>query len=257
MDRIFFELRLAIRRLSVNKGFTATAILSLAFGIGATTVFFSVVNSTLLKPLAGVERPGELYSLVEPQASVPVMAYPNYLDIRDRNTAFAGVIGYRIAPVNLSLGAGTNSRMWGYVVSGNYFNVLGAHPARGRLLSPADDVKRGGHPLAVISYKSWQTRFGGASDIIGRTIKRNSLPFTIVGVAGEGFQGTERFYAPEVFATTAMASQIEPGSNYVDSRKDGEYIHPGKAQARRHGNSGQGQPRHNDRQTSRGMARHQ
>ena len=141
------------------------------------------------------------------------------MDIRDRNTAFAGVIGYRMAPVNLGVVTGTNSRLWGYVVSGSYFDVLGAHPTRGRFLSPADDVKRGGHPVAVISYKSWQTRFGGASDIIGKTIKLNSLPCTIVGVAAQGFQGTERFYAPEVFATTAMASQIELGSNYVDSRK--------------------------------------
>jgi predicted permease len=218
MDRIVFELRLAFRRLNANKSFSAIAILSLAFGIGATTVFFSLVNSTLLKPLPGVERPGELYSLADPRYGAPVLSYPNYRDIRDRNTAFAGVIGYRIAPVNASLAPGSNSRVWGYLVSGNYFEVLGVRPARGRLLTPEDDVKRGGHPVIVISHRSWQTRFAGASDIIGRTIKLNSSVYTIVGVAPEGFQGTERFYAPELFVPMSMNGLIEPGSNYLDNR---------------------------------------
>ena len=218
MDRIFFELRLAVRRLGANKGFSAIAIISLAFGIGATTGFFSLVNSTLLKPLPGVERSGELYSLVDPRFGAPVLSYPNYVDIRDRNTVFDGMVGYRIAPVNASLGGGVNSRVWGYLVTGNYFEVLGVHAARGRLLATADDVKRGGHPVAVISYKSWRTRFGGASDIIGKTIKLNSLTYTIVGVASNGFQGTERFYAPEIFVPMAMTNQIEPGSTYIDQR---------------------------------------
>ena len=162
MDRILFELRLAVRRLAINKGFSLVAILSLAFGIGATTVFFSLVNSTLLKPLPGVERPGELYSVVDPRFRAPVLSYPNYLDMRDRNTIFNGMIAYRIAPVNANLGGGVNSRVWGYLVSGNYFDVLGVRAARGRMLSPSDDVKRGGHPIVVVSYRSWRTRFGGA-----------------------------------------------------------------------------------------------
>ena len=219
MDRILFELRLAIRRLAVNKGFSAIAIISLAFGIGATTVFFSLVNSTLLKPLPGVERPGELYSLSDPRYGAPVLSFPNYLDLRDRNTLFAGMIGYRIAPISASLAPGVNSRMWGYLVTGNYFEVLGVHPIRGRLLAPSDDVRRGGHPIAVISHRSWKTRFGGAPDIAGKTIRLNSLTYTIAGVAPEGFQGTERFYAPEIFVPMAMVSQIEPGySNYLDRR---------------------------------------
>jgi len=218
MDRIFFELRLALRRLNANKGFSAIAILSLAFGIGATTVFFSLVNSTLLKPLPGVERPQELYSLADPKIGAPVMSYPNYLDMRDRNTVFAGMIGYRIAPVNASLAPGVNSRVWGYLVSGNYFNVLGVQALRGRMLTPEDDVKRGGHPVIVISQHSWQKRFGGASDIIGKTIKLNALTYTIVGVTPEGFQGTERFYSPEIFVPMAMTNQIEPGYNYIDER---------------------------------------
>ena len=221
MDRIFFELRLAVRRLGANKSFSAIAILSLAFGIGATTVFFSLVNSTLLKPLPGVERPGELYSLVDPRFGVPILSYPNYRDLRDRNTVFDGVIAYRIAPVNASFGAGVNSRVWGYLVSGNYFDVLGVHALRGRLLSPADDVNRGGHPVAVISHKSWQARFGGVPDIVGKTIRLNSLTYTIVGVTAAGFYGTERFYAPEIFVPTAMTGQIEPGSNYLEERGAG------------------------------------
>lgn len=220
MTSILFELRLALRRLSANKGFSAIAIVSLAFGIGATTVFFSLVNSTLLKPLPGVEKPGELYSLADPRFGAPVLSYPNYIDVRDRNTAFAGVMAYRIAPVSVSLSNGVNSRQWTYLVTGNYFELLGVKPALGRLLEAEDDVKRGGHPVVVLGYRYWKSQFASDPGVVGRTIKVNSYPFTVVGVAAEGFQGTERFYAPEMYFPMAMVPQLEPSyPNYLDSRQ--------------------------------------
>ena len=86
------------------------------------------------------------------------------------------------------------------------------------MLSPADDVTRGGHRVAVIFYKSWQTRFGGAVDVVGSTIKLNAMLYTVVGISSPGFHGTERFYAPEAFVPTSMVSQIEAGANYLDNR---------------------------------------
>ena len=213
-----FEIRLAVRRLRARPGFSLTAILSLAFGIGATTIFFSLLNSTLLKPLP-VRDPQQLFSLVDPRFGAPVVSNPNIIDIRARSKDFfSGVIGYRIIPVNASLSPGNNSRMWGYEVSGDYFQLLGITTRIGRLLTPEDDVKRGAHPYAVITDLAWKRRFGSDPNIVGRELKMNKHKFTIVGVAPEGFTGTERFYAPEVFATTAMADQLEPGQNYVDSR---------------------------------------
>ena len=116
---------------------------------------------------------------------------------------------YRIVPMNMSRGGGENARLWGYEVSGNYFDMLGVKPIRGRVLHPEDDVKRGGHPLAVISYSCWQGRFGGDPDIAGKKVKIGGLEYTIVGVTPPAFIGTELIYTPEIFVPMAMAEQIE------------------------------------------------
>ncbi len=217
MDRAFFELRLAVRRLLSQPGFSVIAVLSLAVGIGASTIFFSLMNATLLKPLP-IDRPGEVYSVIEPRFGAPVVSYPNFKDLRERNTVLAGMVAYRIAPMNASLGSGRNGRMWGYLVSGDYFEVLGVQASLGRALTPADNLKRGGHPVAVLSHLAWQRRFGGDPGVINRTIKLNGFPFTILGVLPPGFNGLEKFYAAEVFVPDTMSPQIEPGSNYMDQR---------------------------------------
>ena len=105
------------------------------------------------------------------KAQFPTLSYPDYKDYRDRNTVLSGLAMYRFIAMNMSRGAGKNVRLWGYEVSGNYFDMLGVQPIRGRVLHPADDVKRGGHPVAVISYSCWQARFGGDPDIAGKKVK--------------------------------------------------------------------------------------
>lgn len=218
MDRLLVELKLAWRRLSSRPGFTVTAMLSLGFGIGANTIFFSLLNSTLLKPLP-VDRPEQLYSTVEPRFSAPVASYPNFVELQKRSGAFAeGVIGYRFLPVSSSLGSGRNFRLWGYLISGNYFEVLGVKAAAGRLLSAQDARVRGGHPVVVISHGCWQKRFGGDPAAVGKTMKVNGLAYTVVGVAPPEFFGTERFFEPEIYLPDRMAAQLEPGSNYLDDR---------------------------------------
>jgi predicted permease len=215
---MLFEIRLAIRRLLVRPGFTLTAVLSLAFGIGATTIFFSLLNSTLLKPLP-VRNPGELLSLVDPRFQAPVVSNPNILDIQKRSGEFfTGVAGYRIVPLSVSLSPGENNRIWGYGVTGNYFDLLGVKAQIGRTLTVEDDVKRGAHPYVVLTDLAWKRRFGSDPAIVGKPIKVNRHKFTIVGVLPSGFHGTERFYAPEIFSTVAMADQLEPGQSYVDNR---------------------------------------
>jgi ABC-type antimicrobial peptide transport system permease subunit len=107
----------------------------------------------------------------------------------------------------------------GYEVSGNYFDMLGVQPIRGRVLHPEDDVKPGGHPQAVITYSCWQARFGGDPDIAGKKVKIGGLEYTIVGVTPRAFIGTELIYTPEIFVPIAMAEQIEQ-SKWLDDRGD-------------------------------------
>jgi predicted permease len=218
MDRLLLDLRLALRRLRQNPGFSIVAILTLALGIGANTAIFSVINAVLLRPLP-VERSSELVAINETMAgnTYPTLSVPNYRDMRDRNTVLAGLAAYRILPASLGL-PGASQRLWGYLVTGNYFNMLGVKPVRGRLLLPEDDRVPGGHPVAVISYGCWQKRFGGEPSVVGRQVKFNSMDFTVLGVAPQGFFGTELFYTPEVFFPLMMQKELEGGSGYLDRR---------------------------------------
>jgi MacB-like protein len=124
-------------------------------------------------------------------------SFPTYRDWRDRNTTFSGTVAYRIAPMGLQATGGSR-RVWGYLATGNYFDVLGVKPALGRFFNAADDSAPGAAPYAVLSFSSWQSRFAGDPEIIGRTIRINGLPYNVVGVAPKGFRGTELFYLPEL-----------------------------------------------------------
>jgi predicted permease len=202
-----------------HPGFTAIAVISLALGIGANAAIFSLVNTVLLRPLP-VEKPEELValnSILERGGNFPSFSYPDYRDLRDRNDVLAGLILYRIAPVNLSHD-GLNERVWGYLVSGNYFEMLGVKAGRGRLLSPEDDRKPGAHPVAVISYNCWQKRFAGDPNVAGKGVIVNGRNYTIIGVTPRGFTGTELAYVPEIWFPVMMLSQIEPGADWLESR---------------------------------------
>jgi predicted permease len=222
------DLTFAFRRLRSSPGFTAAAIVTLALGIGANTTIFSLVNAAVFRAF-GVDRQSELVSLNihTSKAEFPTLSYPDYKDYRDRNTVLSGLAMYRFIAVSLSRGTGENVRLWGYEVSGNYFDMLGVRAIRGRVLHPEDDVKRGGHPLAVISYSCWQSRFGGDPDIAGKKVKIGGLEYTIVGVTPQAFIGTELVYTPEIFVPVAMAEQIEQ-SKWLDDRGDGNALVVGR-----------------------------
>ena len=210
----------AFRRLRSSPGFTAAAILTLALGIGANTTIFSLVNAVVFRPF-GVDRQQELVSLNvrTSKTEFPTLSYPDYKDYRDRNTVLSGLAAYRMMAMNMSRAGAGNVRLWGYEVSGNYFDMLGVRAIRGRVLHPEDDVKRGGHPLAVISYRCWQSRFGGDADIAGKQVRIGGLEYTIVGVTPPAFIGTELVYTPEIFVPIAMAEQIEQ-TKWMDDRRD-------------------------------------
>jgi predicted permease len=222
------DLTCALRRLRSSPGFTTAAIVTLALGIGANATIFSLVNAVVFRPF-GVERQNELvsFNMRTSKAQFPTLSYPDYKDYRDRNTVLSGLATYRMIPLNMSRGGGGNVRLWGYEVSGNYFDMLGVQAIRGRVLHPEDDVQRGGHPLAVISYSCWQSRFGGDPDIAGRKVKIGGLEYSIVGVTPRAFIGTELIYTPEIFVPQAMAEQIEQAI-WMDERGDGNIFVVGR-----------------------------
>src|SRR6185437_7165847 len=164
------DFRYAVRTLRHTPLFTIVAIVTLALGIGANTTVFTFIENILLRPLP-VSNPQQLMSLN--WGGMVNVSYPNYIDFHDRNAAFSSLIAYRYNPVNLSLRARENFRVWGYEATGNYFGTLGIQPLLGRFFGPADDDKPGGHPVLVISYRFWQGRFGADPNVVGRVVRVN------------------------------------------------------------------------------------
>jgi predicted permease len=152
-------------------------------------------------------------------ADVTIQSYLNYKDYRDRNRTLSGLMAYRFVPMSLSQ-EGRNERAWGYLVSGNYFEVLGIQPFLGRYFSPEEDKTLGAYPVAVISYGCWQKRFASEIKAVGRQLTINGKTFTVIGVAPKDFRGTEIAFAPDLFVPMMMAREIEPGSDWIESRSD-------------------------------------
>jgi predicted permease len=221
MEQLLKDIRYGFRNLVKRPGFTAVAVITLALGIGANTAIFSLISTVLLRPLpvAQPEKLVEVYGTTHRGADYTLQSYLNYKDYRDRNNVFSGLMTYRFAPMSISHD-GRNERVWGFLVSGNYFDTLGIHPFLGRYFAPEEDQTPGSHPVAVITYACWQKRFASAQNVMGQTLRINGVSFTIVGVAPEGFHGTEVAYMPEIFVPTMMAQQIEPGSTWLDGRDD-------------------------------------
>ena len=207
------DVRYVLRTLRRSPGFTAAAVVSLALGIGANSAVFSFVNALLLRPLP-IERPDRVWSVQSGRQDTN-HSYPDYRDYRDRNRTI-DLTACRITVMSLERDSAAE-RTWGYLVSGNYFDLLGVHPAVGRFFHAADDVRPGASPYAVLSYGFWERRFGADSRIAGRTIRINGLPYTVLGVAPREFHGTELFYWPDIWVPMMMQSQIE-NFNWLDSR---------------------------------------
>lgn len=219
METLLQDIRFGFRQLVKKPGFAVLAIISMALGIGANTSIFSLVDTALLRPLA-VKEPSqlvELYGTLHNGAEWSLQSYPNYKEYRDRNTVFSGLSVYRVVVSSLTVN-NSSQRVWGYLVSGNYFDVLGVKPMLGRSFLPEEDQTPDSHPVAVISYNCWQRRFGGDPAVVGKTVQFNTRPFTVIGVAPKGFIGTEVAYDPEMFVPVMMAKTIEPGSTWLEKR---------------------------------------
>ncbi len=182
------DVRFALRRLAHEPGFTTVAVLTLALGIGANTAIFSVLDAMLLRPLAARE-PDRLVAVTQGHETWWEFPYPVWVEIRDRHL-FDGALAWSGARVNTAAG-GPADFVDGAWVSGGAFDVLGVPALLGRTLTEADDRPGGGPdgPVAVLSYRFWQRRFGGAADVIGRSLDIDRVPFRIVGVTPPRFLG--------------------------------------------------------------------
>ena len=231
LERLGRDIRYGWRSLRNNPLFATMAVLSLALGIGANASIFSVINAILLRPLPGVERPSELVSLNGKMGSrgntLPLVSYPNYRDFRDRNSVLTGLAGIGFVPASVGP-KGNCQRMWGITVTGNYFELLGVKPLAGRLLQPEDDKVRGGHPVMVLSYRGWQTRFGGDPNIIGAKVQVNGREFTVLGIAAKGFVGTELMMAPDIYFSMAMQKELQAGEDLQERRSARNFFAVGR-----------------------------
>lgn len=209
------DLRYAIRMLRRTPLFTSVAITTLALGIGANTTVFTFVENIVLRSLPARD-PQQLVSLNWGDGIN--MSYPNYLDFRDRNSVFSSLVASRFNPVNMSIQARENFRVWGYEESGNCFETLGIAPELGRFFGPAEDGKPGANPVVVISDRYWRSHFAADPHVIGRVVKINGFPFTIIGVAPRYFTGTELILPGDYWVPMSMEMQIEPGNIWLRDR---------------------------------------
>ncbi|MGA2630896.1 MAG: ABC transporter permease, partial [Terriglobia bacterium] len=191
MSILLQDLKYGLRMLAKDPGFTAIAIITLALGIGANSTIFSWINATLLDPIPSVTRTSDLVTVMRGEPSEhpsPPFSYLDYVDVRDNNRSFSGLLAYHHDFMSLT-GTEKPQRIYGTLASANYFDVLGVRPILGRGFLPAEEQNRGGAPVVVISESMWRTRFGADRSIIGRTIQINLHQYTIVGVAPPDFQG--------------------------------------------------------------------
>ncbi len=215
-DSLWQDFRYSLRTLFRSPTFLATAVLSLALGVGANTTVFTLVNALFLNPLP-VERPSELVAVntldtknTTQFGNIMPLSYPNLADLRQDSQVFTGLAGYS-APVlvGMSTDGSEPENVFSQLVTANYFDLLGIHAVAGRFFLPDEDRTPGTHPVVVLNHRLWQRRFGGRAEIIGQTIRLNATDFTIVGVAPSGFMGITALMGPDLWIPSMMTPLVQ------------------------------------------------
>ncbi|HEX3661127.1 MAG TPA: ABC transporter permease [Acidobacteriaceae bacterium] len=215
------DVKVALRQLRKSPGFAITAVLTLALGIAANAIVFSVLNALILHPL-DVPHSESLYMVQRVWQGVqpsPSQSYPDYLDLRDRNRSFASLTTDDITgAVGLDTGGGNPSVVWPYLVGGNYFDTIGIQPYLGRFFHASDEHGENSLPYIVLNYDFWKTHFHADPSAVGQMVQVNHHPYTILGVAPPGFRGTELFFSPAFFVPIVDMPQITNGWNPLHER---------------------------------------
>lgn len=226
LTKLWGDVRYSTRRLAKAPAFTLATVLTVALGIGATTAIFSAMNAVLLRMMP-VENPQELYYLHVPDGqpygahntgdSETSFSMPVFNVLRQQTSAFRDVMAF--APLSMdkvALRFGNNAAELGFgeMVSGNFFSGLGVHAQQGRTLTMADEQQNA--PVAVLSYAYWHSRFAGDPRVVGQTVYIKGIPFTIVGVAAEGFPGVEPGAVADLWIPLQRQAELNPWSNPVN-----------------------------------------
>jgi predicted permease len=211
LESILADVRFAMRQLRKSPGFTITAVLTLTLAIGANAVVFGVLNALILRPL-NVPQAENLFVIQHGSDS-----YPDYLDLRQRNRSFDDVAVFAIRQSGLDTGKDP-SNVWQYETSGNYFDVLRIQPYIGRFFHASDEHGPNSAPYVVLSYAYWHNHFQDDRTVVGRVVRLNKHPFTILGVAPPGFQGTILFFASDIFVPIVNHDQLS-GDKILNARE--------------------------------------
>jgi predicted permease len=229
MARILSDIKFAVRNLRRSPLFTTVAVASLALGIGANTAIFTLMDQLMLR-LLPVRDPQQLVLITSTGPHVGsnrggrASSYPMYQDFQQKASAFSYVFCRYQTPLSVSFG-GRTERVEGELVSGNYFQALGVHPALGRVFSPEEDDRvYKGHPAAVLSYRYWTTRFDSDPAIVGKKILVNNYPLTVVGVSAPGFIGLDPASSPQIRVPIQMKPLMTPGWDDIGDRRS-QWIH--------------------------------
>jgi predicted permease len=224
IESLFSDAVYALRMLRKSPSFTAVAVVTLALGIGANAVAFSMMNALILRPPLNLPEAESLYTIQrsgkdEMVRDDPSQSYPDYLDLRDRNRCFDGVAGFNPAEVGIDTGDNNPSSTWGFEVTGNYFDVLRVQPYLGRFFHATDEHGPNSAPYIVLSYPYWHARFQDDRAVVGRTVQLNKHPFTILGVAPPGFHGNIVMVFPDFFVPLLNWQQVEgSGPDLLNAR---------------------------------------
>ena len=219
MNTLVQDVRFALRQLRKSPGFALTAVLTLALGIGANTTILSWISATLLNPIPGVTRTGNMFALTRGERNdhpSPPLSYPDYADMRDNAKSLSGLIGYHDDYMIIT-GTTKPVRIYGTLSSANYFDVLGVRPILGRALLSSPQNERMGAAEAVLGYDLWQRQFAADPSIVGKTIQVNLHTYTIVGVAPKDFQGCKSGLRSDIWLPMGMDRQVW-GSDRIDNR---------------------------------------
>ena len=204
------DVRHALRTLRRSPVFTGAAVLTMAVGVTAVIVIFAVLNAFMLRPMP-VERPEELVSVsTAPDRHVSTphgVSFPDLQDYRQERTTFVDLAGYNVEVAGLNADNATD-RITMYSVTDNYFTLLGVRPAIGRLIQPNEGRARGDAPVIVLTHEYWQARFGGDPSIVGRSVRLNGRPFTVIGVTPPPFDGAHSLLRPSAYVPLWMRGEL-------------------------------------------------
>jgi predicted permease len=229
LDDLAADVRYASRGMRRAPGFAIAVAITLGLGIGVNGVVFGYVDALLFRPLPA-RHPERLVALFNVDGKTKQsfqVAYEDYLDFRDKSSAFDGLAAMTGTPLNLVVpwSAGAADMVWGEMVSENFFTVLDVTPAAGRFFK-VDDAPQGANPFAVLSYDGWRRRFNADPSIVGKSIRINGTAFTVLGVAPEGFKGMRTFgFWPEIWVPVGMHNVVRPGSTrMLEGRGGGPFM---------------------------------